>query len=86
MRETKTAVARNGTIFEWMIKEIPIVRRGDEVSILVKVPNMLVRTTGTALEDGYEGKLLRVKVKGRDAKDRLEGRLVSSNEVEVIMK
>jgi flagella basal body P-ring formation protein FlgA len=86
LKETKTSVPRNSTIFEWMIKEIPMVRRGDEVTILVKGPNLLVRTTGMALEDGYEGKWLKVKVAGKDAKDSLEGRLISSNEVEVILK
>jgi flagella basal body P-ring formation protein FlgA len=86
LKETKTSVPRNSTIFEWMIKEIPLVRRGDEVTILVKGPNLLVRTTGMALEDGYEGKWLKVKVAGKDAKDSLEGRLISSNEVEVILK
>jgi flagella basal body P-ring formation protein FlgA len=86
LKETKTSVPRNSTIFEWMIKEIPLVRRGDRVMIVVRGPDLLVRTSGLALEDGYEGKRLKVKVAGKDAKDSLEGRLISSNEVEVILK
>ncbi|MFC1540714.1 flagellar basal body P-ring formation chaperone FlgA [Candidatus Margulisiibacteriota bacterium] len=86
LKETKTSVPKNSTVFEWMIKEMPQVRRGDELMVLIKGPNLLVRTTGYALEDGYDGKWLKLKIKGKDAKDSLEGRLISSNEVEVILK
>jgi flagella basal body P-ring formation protein FlgA len=84
--EARTLIAKNSAIFDWMIKEVPLVRRGDEVSVLVKGANLLVRTEGVVLADGYYGKWLKVKVKGRDARESLEGRLISSGEVEVLLK
>ena len=82
--EAKTTIPRNSTIFEWMIKEIPLVHRGDEVAILVTAPNMLLKTKGVALEDGYLGK--KMKVKSKESKKTLEGSLISATVVEVKLK
>jgi len=84
--EAKTTIPRNSTIFEWMIKEIPLVHRGDTVAVLITAPNLTVKTKGMALEDGYLGKKIKVKVKRKESENRLEGRLVSSSEVEVKLK
>lgn len=80
----KTTIPKKSIIFEWMIKEIPLVHRGDEVTILVTAPNLLVKTKGVALEDGYRDK--KVKVKRKNSKKTLEGILISENEVEVKLK
>ena len=82
--EAKTSIPRNSTIFEWMIKEIPLVHRGDDVLIRVSAPNLKVKVKGRALEDGYLGKW--IKVKSEKSKDPLEGILISSSEVEVRLK
>ena len=82
--ESKTTIPKNSTIFEWMIKEIPLVHRGEEVAILVTAPNLMVKTVGIALEDGYLGK--GIKVKRQETNKTLEGLLVSSDEVEVRLK
>ncbi len=84
--ETKTSIPKNSTIFEWMIKEIPLVHRGDEVALLITAPNLMVKAKGMALEDGYLGKKIKVKVRRKDSKNILEGRLISSSEVEVRLK
>ena len=81
--EAKTTIPENSTILEWMIKEIPLVHKGDAVSILVKGENLLVKAEGQVLADGYLGK--EVKVKGADSKKVLEGVLISSKEVEVTL-
>ncbi|OGB87581.1 flagella basal body P-ring formation protein FlgA [candidate division WOR-1 bacterium RIFCSPLOWO2_02_FULL_46_20] len=80
--EAKTTISQNSTIFEWMIKQIPVVRRGDEVAVVVSGPNLLVKSKGVALMDGYINKELRVKVN----KNTLDGVLVSKDEVEVTLK
>ena len=82
--EAKTTIPKESTIFEWMIKEIPLVHRGDEISILVTAPDLLVKTKGVALEDGYLDK--KIKVKRVESKTTLEGILISPHEVEVKLK
>ncbi len=82
--EARTSIPKKSVIFEWMIKEIPLVHRGDEVSILVKGSNLLVKARGTALEDGYLDK--KIKVKSKKSDKTVEGTLISSDEVEVTLK
>jgi len=82
--EAKTSIPKNSTIYEWMIKEIPLVHRGDQVAILVTGPNLAVKAMGRALEDGYLGKM--IKVRRAESDKTLEGTLVSSDEVEVRLK
>lgn len=80
--EAKTTIPQNSTIFEWMIKPIPVVRRGDDVSVVVSGSNLLVKSKGVALMDGYINKELKVKVNN----NTLDGILVSKDEVEVTLK
>lgn len=82
--EAKTTIPENSTIFKWMVKEIPLVHRGDLVAIVVKGVNLMLKTEGTVLGDGYLGK--EVKVKRAGSKKTVEGILVSSKEVEVRLK
>ncbi|MFH1683846.1 MAG: flagellar basal body P-ring formation chaperone FlgA [Candidatus Margulisiibacteriota bacterium] len=82
--EAKTTIPKNSTIFSWMVKEVPLVHRGDNVAILVKGENLLIKTEGAVLMDGYLGK--EVKVKRKDSKKSVEGILISSDEVEVTLK
>lgn len=83
-KEAKTSIPEKSTIYAWMIKEVPQVHRGDKVMIKIVGPNLMVKSEGTALEDGYIGKIL--KVKRKNVKNPLEGVLVSANEVEVKLK
>ena len=84
--ETKTTIPKGSTIFEWMIKKPPLVHRGDEISILVKGSNLLVKTKGIVVEDGYLGKMTKVRVKSEDSKKIIEGILISADEIEVKLK
>ena len=79
--EAKTSISRNSTIFDWMIKEVPLVHRGENISIYVTAPNLLVRAEGVALSDGYLGG--KMTVKSKSTNKSMEGILVSANEVEV---
>jgi len=82
--EAKTTISRNGTIFEWMIKKVPLVHRGDEVAINVVGSDLLVKSAGVILMDGYLGES--VKVKRKNSKKTVEGVLVSADVVEVNLK
>ncbi|MEA3494374.1 MAG: flagellar basal body P-ring formation chaperone FlgA [Candidatus Margulisiibacteriota bacterium] len=83
-KEAKTSIPEKSTVYAWMIKEVPQVHRGDKVMISIVGTNLMVKSEGTALEDGYIGKIL--KVKRKNVKNPLEGILVSANEVEVVLK
>ncbi|PIS29996.1 flagella basal body P-ring formation protein FlgA [Candidatus Saganbacteria bacterium CG08_land_8_20_14_0_20_45_16] len=82
--EAKTTIPKNSVIFSWMIREIPLTRRGDEVTIVVKGEGVLIKTHGEALTEGYLDKPIVVRPVG--SKETLDGILVSDNEVEVILK
>lgn len=84
--EAKTSIPKNSTVFEWMIQEVPLVHRGDNVLVVVTAPNLTVKSEGKVLEDGYLDKKIKVKVKREDESKTLEGILVSSDEVEVKLK
>jgi flagella basal body P-ring formation protein FlgA len=84
--EAKTLIAQNSTIFDWMIKEVPLRHRGDEVKIIVIGENIQVKTKGIILTDGYLNQEVKVRRKGtNDAKNILTGKLISENEVEVTL-
>lgn len=79
--EAKTNIPENSTLYDWMVREKPLVRRGDAVMLLVTSDNVMVKTKGTALTDGYLGK--EVVVKRADVNKTLKGNLISKGEVEV---
>ncbi|NQT30075.1 MAG: flagellar basal body P-ring formation protein FlgA [Candidatus Saganbacteria bacterium] len=83
-REAKTTIPQNSTVFSWMIKEVPQARRGDSVTIFVRAPNLLLKTSGIALMDGYIGG--KITVRKKETKKTLEGILIAPGEVEVVLK
>ena len=83
-KESKTTIPKGSTIYEWMIKDSPLIRNGDKLMILVKGPSLLVKSRGRALMDGYLGQAIRVRAE--NSKEILNGILVSPDKVEVILK
>ncbi|MBU0502109.1 MAG: flagellar basal body P-ring formation chaperone FlgA [bacterium] len=83
-KEAKTVIPKGSTIYEWMIKDIPLVHNGEKLMILVKGPNLWVKTRGVSLMDGYLGKM--IKVKAENSQETLEGVLVAPDKVEVELK
>lgn len=80
-KEAKLSIPANSTLFDWMVGEIPLVRRSTEVSILVNSAGLTVKARGEALEDGYLGS--EIKVKRKDSSKIVSGKIISPNEVEV---
>jgi flagella basal body P-ring formation protein FlgA len=83
-KEVKLSIPENSTIFEWMVGDLPLVRRGSEVSILVSAPALTVKAAGRALEDGYLDEAVRVK--RRDSEKIIVCKVISTGEVEVELK
>ncbi|OGC22101.1 flagella basal body P-ring formation protein FlgA [candidate division WOR-1 bacterium RIFOXYB2_FULL_42_35] len=83
-KEAKITIPSNSTVFDWMVKNVPLVRRGENVTIRVTAPNLLVKSSGVFLEDGYLNEKVRVRKNG--SKDILEGILKSTGEVEVRLR
>ena len=83
-QEVKTTIPKNSTFFAWMVKRQPLVRRGEQVSVIVRAKNLAVKSTGLALSDGYIGG--KIKVKQEKSKKTIEGILVSKDVVEVKLK
>ena len=82
--EAKTTIPKGSTLFEWMVKKAPLIRRGDEVMILLKGEGLLVKAKGVSLMDGSLNEKIKVQRRtGSSASKTLEGVLISPKEVEV---
>jgi flagella basal body P-ring formation protein FlgA len=80
--ESSTMIPENSTVFRWMIRAVPLVRKGDTVRLIVKGEGFTVKALGTALMDGYLAQPIKVKRQGAvGGQGVLEGTLVSSTEV-----
>ncbi len=64
-----------------MFEEYPVIQRGDIVTIFVDTDSFRITTSGRALEDGYEGKV--IMVSNLNSKNRLYGLVRNGNQVEV---
>ncbi|MBU0572994.1 MAG: flagellar basal body P-ring formation chaperone FlgA [Candidatus Margulisiibacteriota bacterium] len=74
-------IREGAAIFDWMVRTLPDVARGDTVKIIVESPGVRVVASGRAMEEGKIGD--RIKVKREDVKSYLEATVISSGEVEV---
>jgi flagella basal body P-ring formation protein FlgA len=80
-KEAKISIPENSTIFEWMIGEAPLVRRGSLVTLMVSAPGLTVKTKAEAQEDGGLGS--EIKVKRADSRKVVTAKIISPDEVEV---
>jgi len=81
INQSKTTIPQGSIIFEWMVKEIPLIRHGEEVMIRIVGDNIKVETRGKVLEDGYPQQM--VKLRANNAKEIVEGKVIAPNIVEV---
>lgn len=68
-------------VYDWMIKDNPVVSKGDRVLIKVSGDNIFIESYGIALEDGQIGD--KIKVRRADSKVQLDAYIINSKEVEV---
>ncbi|MGM0369251.1 MAG: flagellar basal body P-ring formation chaperone FlgA [Bacillota bacterium] len=71
-------------ILTYDLLETPsLVKRWQEVKIIAKVGGIVVSTAGKALETGHEGDI--IKVKNVNSSQKIEAKVVDSNEVEAVI-
>jgi flagella basal body P-ring formation protein FlgA len=80
-KEAKINMPANGTIFEWMVGDLPLFRRGSAVTIVVASDGIKVKARGEALEDGYLN--AQIKVKRKESRQAIVAKVISPTEVEV---
>jgi flagella basal body P-ring formation protein FlgA len=80
-QEAKISIPDNSTIFNWMIGEVPLVHRGDVLTLIVDAPGLSVRAKARAEEDGVLDQ--EIKVKRADSNKILAAKILSASEVEV---
>jgi len=64
-----------------MFEDEPVIKRGDEVSIVVRTRNVVVREQGNALQDGKMNDIISVT---NESRDNLRGRVIGKGEVVLV--
>lgn len=59
---SRQAIAKGSIILNKMLDSTPVFKRGDTVTVMVKRRNITVETTGVSMEDGKEGRIVKVKL------------------------
>ena len=60
-RRAQRAVPQGAAIEPEMVADVPLVRRGDVVTVIARAPNIQVKTLGVALEDGAARQTIKVR-------------------------
>ena len=75
----KRPVSKGSILTENMVEPIPLVNRGDIVTLIIESQNMYVTALGKALKDG--GMDNTISVKNLDSKKQLKGKVIGPNKV-----
>jgi flagella basal body P-ring formation protein FlgA len=60
-KEAKTFIPKENPIYDWMIKEKPMVKKNEKIKITAKGESIIVEAVGISLEDGQLGSQIKVK-------------------------
>jgi len=60
-KEAKTFIPQGNPIYDWMIRERPLVKKNEKVKIAANATNVIVVAGGLSLEDGAFGQSIKVK-------------------------
>jgi len=60
-KEAKTFIPNGNPVYDWMIKDRPLVKKTERVKINAKSDNIVVESAGQSLEDGNMGSEIKVK-------------------------
>ena len=76
-----SSIQKGTILLEWMVKDQPVVSKGNQIKILARGENIAVETAGTALSDGQLNDLIFVR---RDnGKEQFKAKVISADTVEV---
>lgn len=81
-RETKYDITKGNFLLKSMIQEVPLIRKGDKISIIFLNNGIKLELEGTALEDGYYSKTIQIKRK--DVFKIFKGEVIGSKKVLVL--
>lgn len=81
-KQSSTFISKGALILDWMPKEIPAVKKGEIVELFKRVNGVFVKVRAVAVEDGYINGNIRVR--NTSSNKVIEGRVISTGEVEAI--
>ncbi len=77
------AIQPNVVITPDLVNNPPVIKKGDFIKVLVQSGNLHVVTKGVAKEDGYLGKIIRIK--NIDSKKELYGKVEDASTVKIVL-
>lgn len=80
-KEASSTISEEVILTKQMVKEIPDIRRGQKVTLHIKVENVQLKLSGIALEDGTINKDIRVK--SMSFNKELTGKVVDKKNVKI---
>ena len=81
-KRTKRIIAEGSVIFEELLEQVPLVARGDRVTLRAEAKGVCVSIGAVALEDGRLGAV--ISLKAACTRDRLKGRVIEAGIVEAL--
>jgi flagella basal body P-ring formation protein FlgA len=80
-KEAKTFIPSGNPIYDWMVKDKPVVKKNEKIKIAAGSQNVSVAAVGIALEDGNSGS--EIKIKNLSSGKELIGVVTGTGEVMV---
>jgi len=80
-KEAKTLIPNGNPVYDWMIKDRPLVKKNERIKISAGSENIAVAAVGVSLEDGNMGS--EIKVKNLSSGKELIGMVTGTGEVTV---
>lgn len=80
-KQARFFIGAGQPVKEYMVRDLPLIQKNDKIDLIYRADDIYIKLEGIALTDGYKGQL--IKAKRMDNNLRLEGRVISSIEVEV---
>jgi flagella basal body P-ring formation protein FlgA len=80
-KESKTFIPNGNPVYDWMIKDKPLVKKTEKVKIYASSDNIAVSAVGQSLEDGNMGS--EIKVKNLSSGKELIGVVTGTGEVTI---
>jgi flagella basal body P-ring formation protein FlgA len=83
-QQTRHNIAASSYLTTWMIEEVPDIRKGDKIAIVIKKRHLQLKVKGQALENGTCGQTIKIKSLMNNKKI-LEGEIIDSKNVQVTL-
>lgn len=79
-KQAKTYIPSGTILLDWMIRGVPVVKKGDIVEVSAKVNGVIVTSKAEAVEDGYLKDM--IKIKNLNTKRIIGAIVINSNKVQ----